>query len=83
MRHRGSRTKEIGCILLVDPVSFAPHEWISQPRDWPARSLRGTRYDLARGEGRRVWQECLDRTTSVEPREGIAEPVTPGLGAPR
>lgn len=32
-------TSDIGCILLVAPVFFPPEAWVSQPADWPTRSL--------------------------------------------
>lgn len=51
----------IGCILLVQPTFFAPDEWIEQPRDWKVRTVSSKAYDLEVGEGRRVWEACLER----------------------
>src|SRR5262245_28041757 len=62
MNYRGAGPRtQIGCILLVQPVFFAPIDWIPQPEDWPPRSLRPTRYDLSSGEGLRAWEGCLAR----------------------
>ncbi len=85
---------EIGCILLVNPVFFAPTDLIAQPSDWPVRTQTSKRYDLAQGEGARVWQECLagavmksdfrvsDGGASADsgPRFGKAQVIHPRLG---
>lgn len=82
-------SNEIGCILLAEPMFFRPDEWIKGPRDWPPANLRHKRYDLTSGEGLRIWQECLARTTSVgrpfqvredSPRYGVPQFVQPRLG---
>jgi putative restriction endonuclease len=52
---------EIGCIQLVSPTFFPPDDWIPQPRDWQPRTQTSVRYDLAVGEGQRVWEACLAR----------------------
>jgi putative restriction endonuclease len=68
MDYRGAGPRsQIGCILLVQPTFFPPGGWIAQPGDWPARSLRATRYDLSQGEGRRVWEACLARVQPTSP----------------
>lgn len=67
----------IGCILLVGPVFFEPHDWVPQPADWPVRSLTPVKYDLAVGEGRRVWQACLERAATGRsvPHRDVALPL--------
>lgn len=60
--YRGeSPITEVGCIIVVSVTFFPRDKWIPQPSDWPVRTLRPTRYDLSVGEGKRVWDECLDR----------------------
>jgi putative restriction endonuclease len=56
---------EIGCIQLVSPVFFSEDAWIPQPRDWQPRTQTPVKYDLAVGEGRRVWEACLTQAKSV------------------
>jgi putative restriction endonuclease len=79
----------IGCILLVEPVFFAPEEWVAQPADWHPNIVQGKSYDLTAGEGARMARECLERIGPLEPptlsrladeskRYGV-----PGLIAPR
>lgn len=83
----------IGCTLLVQPVFFSPDAWVRQPSDWKDRTVSGKRYDLSVGEGRRVWEECLERSARATipatlprvagarpPRYGAAQLVTPRLG---
>ncbi len=75
---------QIGCIIVVNASFFSKDEWIPQPSDWPVRTLRPTRYDLAVDEGARVWSECLARVR-VAPK--VMEPTliagdTPRYGAP-
>ncbi|MFH1690468.1 MAG: HNH endonuclease [Candidatus Eisenbacteria bacterium] len=56
-----TQTAPIGCIILAGVSFFPPEDWIPQPADWPKSNLRPMRYDLAIGEGARVWSECMAR----------------------
>lgn len=86
---------EIGCIQLVSPVLFSEDAWIPQPSDWQPRIQTPVKYDLAVGEGRRLWDACLAQAASaraavypsdvlltVEERARYGEPrlVQPRLG---
>jgi putative restriction endonuclease len=74
---------EIGCAMLSQPVFFPPGAWIERPRDWPRQAVRGKRYDLAAGEGRRLWEACLARAPGAavaEDRYGAPQLVRPRLG---
>ena len=78
----------IGCIQLVAPVFFPRGAWIPQPTDWQPRTQVPVRYDLAAGEGRRVWQTCLaqaaalPRHAPISDSTGVAE-RGPRYGDPR
>lgn len=61
---------QIGCIVVVQPVFFDPDEWVQPPADWSPNIVATKTYDLAVGEGRRVWTECLARLD----RQGRHEP---------
>lgn len=50
---------QIGCLVLVQPVFFAPDEWIEIPSDWSPNIVANKTYDLSVGEGKRVWESCL------------------------
>lgn len=63
----GDRDSEIGCIQIVDPVFFPEDLWIEQPADWPLHGQRPKRYDLETGEGRRIWQDCLEAGRRLNP----------------
>jgi len=86
---------EIGCIQLVSPVFFPPEAWIAQPRDWHPRTQTAVKYDLATGEGARVWSACLahaasrlgaafssqaERPATQNPRYGDPVLIQPRLG---
>lgn len=55
----------VGCILVNQPVFFAADEWLRLPDDWAEHVGQGKSYDLTKGEGRRIWAECLERSGSV------------------
>ena len=82
---------QIGCIMLSAPVFFPEAEWISPPEDWARTGIqKGKRYDLSVGEGRRILEECLNRTKAgahywnVEPKKlGVnEEDDAPRYGSP-
>lgn len=58
---------QIGCIILSDAVFFPSALWVRQPADWGRQNLRYKGYDLTVGEGRRVWEECLERAVGLQP----------------
>jgi putative restriction endonuclease len=62
---RGFKPLEIGCILIVQPVFFPPAQCVAPPDDWPERTQADKKYDLTRGEVRRVWDECLATAASM------------------
>ncbi len=77
---------QIGCIVLVQ-VSFFPRDlWIPQPTDWSPRNLTNQRYDLATGEGARIWRECLERADylgrSKQELPSFAREALPRYGEP-
>lgn len=51
----------IGCLMIQDPIFFKEDDWIEPPKDWSRNVVQGAGYDLTRGEGSRVWMECLSR----------------------
>lgn len=53
-----------GCILLNQPIFFEESDWIDAPADWTPTIGQGMTYDLSRGEGKRIWAECLSRARS-------------------
>lgn len=88
-------SNEIGCIQLVSPVFFPRAAWIAQPQDWRPRTQTPVRYDLTRGEGRRVWDACIayaapalgnalssQATSEPERRYGSPTLIQPRLGQP-
>lgn len=77
----------IGCILVNQPQFFEEDDWIRAPSDFAGPIVQGKSYDLAQGEGERIWLECLARAgglRSTSSREiAIADrPIKSGYGAP-
>jgi len=52
---------QIGCVLLSDLLLFEPGDWVRLPDDWKPTTVSGKGYDLASGEGARVWASCQER----------------------
>lgn len=77
----------IGCCLIAEASFFAPDSQVAAPRDWKPRIVAGARYDLSKGEGVRVWGQCLERTTPLglplPASEWIERFGAPILRAPR
>jgi len=96
LRTRFDRTTDpkqdfwIGCILVNQPAFFEDRDWIRTPQDFKGQTVQGKVYDLTRGEGERIWMECLARAARVTPRfigqgrtDRIADaPLIGGYGAP-
>jgi putative restriction endonuclease len=82
----------IGCILLEEPFFFEERDWIPVPRDFSGNIVSGKSYDIAAGEGLKLWMavgERLARQTLPGPgatmvaemaRYGQPAVVTPRLG---
>jgi len=72
----------LGCLMVAEPVFFPQAAWIAQPKDWSRNIVQGKRYDLSEGEGRRIWEECLDRAKTLKP-QFVREGDAPRFGAPQ
>lgn len=68
----------IGCILVNEPVFFEERDWIRTPHDFRGPTVQGKTYDLASGEGERIWMECRARATRHSDRI-LPDPLTPQL----
>ena len=81
---------KVGCLMISHPVFFGEADWVSEPADFSKNIVRGAGYDVAEGEGRRVWEECLDRVrahrvplAAEEEAQWAAVAETPRFGAPQ
>ena len=61
---RLGRNRMIGCIAITEPVFFSPDEWVAAPSDWSRNIVSGRTEDLSRGDGLRMWMECLERAAA-------------------
>ncbi len=52
---------QIGCIVLEECTWFPEEQWVRRPADWRDTIVSGKGYELAAGEGKRVWIDCLQR----------------------
>ncbi len=51
----------VGCLMVSQPVFFAEADWVKEPAGFSRNIVRGAGLELAVGEGRRIWEACLDR----------------------
>ncbi len=61
----------IGCLAINEPVFFPPDEWVPVPKDWRREIVSGKGYDLASGEGRALYEQCLDKAAKLGDRTGF------------
>ncbi len=73
----------IGCLLVAQPVFLDPAALVEAPADWSPRIQGGKTYDLAAGEGLRIWNQVRDASTVAtaghahdDPRGGYVERLT-------
>lgn len=84
-RIAGEQGGLIGCCLIAEARFFPEGDWVDAPADWSMRTQSGARVDLGRGEGERIWRECLARS-AAEPLGATVERSrygAPALHAPR
>lgn len=55
------RAYRVGCIMISQPVFFEPEDWVREPSGFSKNIVSGAGYDLESGEGRRIWEECVER----------------------
>jgi len=74
----------IGCALIAESRFFTRDEWIAAPANWKPRTQSGERFDLTTGEGARVWEECVARSSLTLPISPTTSPSKTKLrfGAP-
>lgn len=54
-----------GCILLGEPVFFDERDWIAVPADFVPRVGQGKSYSVERGDGRELFEACLQRARAM------------------
>lgn len=72
----------IGCCLIAEAVFFEPERWVAAPSDWKRTIQTGANYDLSRGEGLRVWTECLARAPGQAAEPSVAKEEEVRYGTP-
>jgi len=79
---------EVGCIMISQPVFFARDDWVADHAEWHPRMQGGKTVDVSRGDGQRIFAECLERTTRLWREAGpLADELrrygAPQIGQPR
>jgi putative restriction endonuclease len=59
LRHAGSVDDSVGCVVLSDLSLLNENAYLVAPQDWKRNTVRGEYYNLAEGEGARVWAELM------------------------
>jgi putative restriction endonuclease len=77
-RETSGPAHRIGCIMVATPIFFEDGDWIEQPRNWRPNIVSGAGYDLAEGEGRRIWEECRERAARMVKLPLVASAREPG-----
>jgi HNH endonuclease len=62
----------VGCVVLSDVQLLGADRYIDAPADWAPNIVRGRYYDLAEGEGARLW----DQLRSLTPTPAFVSPLT-------
>jgi putative restriction endonuclease len=75
----------VGCLLVSEPFFFPREAWIPQPSDYRRQIVQGKTYDLLTGEGRMLWDACLERARSVSLGDALPDLVAESAryGSPR
>jgi len=73
---------QIGCVLVDAPVFFDEADWVRIPDDFKPGIQQGKTYDLASGEGQRIWLECLARAATLRVGQ-VVSTLPAGLVADR
>ncbi len=56
----------VGCRMILQPTFFTQDAWVPAPRDWSKNIVQGKTYDLSVGEGKRVWDACVQRLSAEQ-----------------
>lgn len=56
----------IGYLAIAEPVFFPPDSWVPVPSDWSRSIVSGKGYDLTTGEGRRLYEACLESAAASD-----------------
>lgn len=72
----------IGCLMLTQPAFLPREAWVRPPAGWPDNTVQGKSYDLAKGEGARIWQEVLAAAGAQSAGASVSGPAA-GAGGPR
>ena len=69
----------VGCLMISEPVFLDHGDWVEEPEGFSRNIVRGAGLTLDEGEGRRIWETCLERVRARRVRFADAE--TAGWGA--
>lgn len=68
-------TYDIGCVLLSEPIFFPRERWIEPPTDWKHQTVQDKGYDTKEGEGRRIWERCVEASLGLGVVRSAREPL--------
>ncbi len=57
---------EIGCIIVGHCTFFDDSDWVKEPSNWANPIVQGKTYDLRHGEGRRIYEACIERVQRLD-----------------
>ena len=57
---------DITCIVIQQPLFFPrPDDWVAPPDDWSKNIVAYKVYSLWKGEGKRLWRDCLEMASNL------------------
>jgi putative restriction endonuclease len=60
LRREHAGGESVGCVVLAEMSILPETDYIRAPKDWKRNTVRGEYYNLAEGEGARVWGQLME-----------------------
>lgn len=51
----------VGCLVIAHPVFFDADHFVAEPQGWARNIVSGMGIDVQAGDGKRIWQQCIER----------------------
>ncbi len=62
---------DLNCVILFHPVFFPESMWVSEPSGWHGNWTSGASFDIDQGEGKRVFDDCIQRVLELHDLQAL------------